>query len=97
MKQNKQSQKTEVAMLLRNYGYITNFYSINRRLSIRLGAIIHELRSEGWDIETFKNGFEQVEHAKPTELKNCYYIMSNKIIRKNNKAKVVIKDYEQLP
>lgn len=52
------SQRARVEEILRNEGKVSNWYSIDSRLSIRLGAIIFKLRKEGWEIETYMNGKE---------------------------------------
>lgn len=45
------TQKEQVKKILREYGKIDNFFCINTRLTIRLGAIIKVLRDEGWEIK----------------------------------------------
>jgi hypothetical protein len=40
--------------ILEKRGQISNFHAIERRLSLRLGARIFNLRAEGWKIETRK-------------------------------------------
>jgi len=50
----KKTQKEVVVQRLLDVGYIDNFYSIDTKISIRLGAIICNLKKEGW---IFKGGF----------------------------------------
>lgn len=47
----KPTQKEVVRGILENQGYITNFFAMDNRITIRLGAIICELRKEGYFIE----------------------------------------------
>lgn len=42
----------KVIELLRTDGFITNFYAIDNRISLRLGSIINRLRNKGWKITT---------------------------------------------
>jgi hypothetical protein len=48
----KKSQLTRITEILERDGQITNFDAIHQRISLRLGARVHELRSAGWEIET---------------------------------------------
>lgn len=44
-------QEDVVLGILRDRGYITNFFAIDNRITIRLGAIIHKLRKSGYVID----------------------------------------------
>jgi hypothetical protein len=46
------SQLERIVEILERDGQIDNFYAIHNRISLRLGARIHELREAGWEIET---------------------------------------------
>jgi len=48
----KQTQKDKVAKILRENGYIDNWEAVDRRLTLRLGAIVFNLREDGWTIKT---------------------------------------------
>lgn len=47
----KKSQKQIVRERLEKYGIVDNYYFIDNRITTRLGAVIHTLRSEGMEIE----------------------------------------------
>lgn len=53
----KVSQKSRVAQRLREVGYVDNFWAIETKLSLRLGAIIFELKSEGYVFDEVRSGF----------------------------------------
>jgi hypothetical protein len=55
---NKKTQREKVVEILLRDKQISNFFSINTRLSIRLSDIIHKLRKDGWEIETKMEGKE---------------------------------------
>lgn len=61
----KRTQRQKVEEILRRDGQISNFYCLDNRITIRLGAIIHLLRDDGWDIVT------EMEGA------NCIYKLRN--------------------
>ncbi len=61
----KKTQKEKVADILKEKGEISNFFAIDTRLTIRLGAII----LEGWEINT------------KMENNNCIYSLANKPTR----------------
>lgn len=46
------SQTERIIEILEREGQIDNFYCIHNRVTLRLGARIHELRQAGWEIET---------------------------------------------
>lgn len=46
--------KSKIKEILRKEGSIDNFYCIDNRITTRLGATIHLLRQEGWEIEGHK-------------------------------------------
>jgi hypothetical protein len=68
MAKHRQTQRQRVEERLRQIGYIFNSEAIrSSRPILRLGAIIHELRKDGWEIKTdYKN---QYGH------RNCKYTL----------------------
>lgn len=60
------TQKEIVIEKLLNEGKIDNFYCIHHYI-LRLGAIIHQLRNEGWEIIS--------EWGEGREKKNMYYVL----------------------
>ena len=46
------TQKDVIIEILLKQGFIDNYHCIDNRISIRLGAIIFELKKEGWDFRT---------------------------------------------
>ena len=42
------SQREKIIDMLKTQGYVSRNYCINNRISIRLGAIIHNLKKDGW-------------------------------------------------
>jgi hypothetical protein len=42
---------------LKEVGFVDNFWAIDNRISVRLGAIIFTLKSEGWIFDDDKSGF----------------------------------------
>lgn len=44
----KKTQKERVIDILNQQGYIDNYFCVNTKLTLRLGAIIHVLKKEGW-------------------------------------------------
>jgi hypothetical protein len=50
------SQTEIIGKFLRKHKKIDNFYSIDRRLSLRLAARIKDLRYAKWEIVTLKKG-----------------------------------------
>lgn len=56
----KKTQRQKVEDILKVEGKVSNFHALETRLTIRLGAIIHNLRQDGWDIETEMHGSECV-------------------------------------
>lgn len=55
------TQKDVIIELLLKQGYVDNYYCIDNKISIRLGAIIFVLKQDGWDFRTEMVG------------KNCHY------------------------
>lgn len=53
----KLSQKDVVANRLREVGYVDNFWAIENKVSLRLGAIIFDLKSEGFIFDDVRSGF----------------------------------------
>lgn len=52
------TQADRVLKILRENGSITNFYCIENKISIRLGAIIHDLKTSGLiELDDDKSGF----------------------------------------
>lgn len=45
------TQKEVVRGILENQGYITNFFAMDNRITIRLGAIIYALKKDGYVID----------------------------------------------
>lgn len=60
----RKTQKQIVKELLRQQGKVDNFYCIENKITIRLGAIIERIRSEdGWVIEGgYKDGTKNWEY-----------------------------------
>lgn len=67
MNSSKTTQEQLVIDRINEVGYVDNFWSIDNRVSIRLGAIIHKLRAKGW---VFRGCFGDDEHQK-----NFYYYL----------------------
>lgn len=68
----KLSQKEKVYNILQNQGYIDNYYCIDTKLTIRLGAIIFALqREKRIEIDDEKSGF--IEGTK-----NWNYVLKTK-------------------
>lgn len=65
------SQKQKVIDRLLDEGFVDNFWSIETRTSLRLGAIIHSLKADGWVFEG-RFGKEEGEH-----MKNYYYYLKS--------------------
>lgn len=64
------TQKDRVRRKLEVDGFIDNFWCIEQKVSIRLGAIIHDLRQEGMEIdggyiEGTKNFRYELTNRKP--------------------------------
>jgi hypothetical protein len=59
------TQRQTILKILKEKGVVDNYYCIDNRLTIRLGAIIEVLRKQGYQIET-----KMVE-------KNCHYYLLN--------------------
>lgn len=53
----KLSQKQKVADQLRAHGYVDNFWAIENKISLRLGAIIFTLKKEGYEFDEVRSGF----------------------------------------
>jgi len=68
----KKTQKQKVEELLLKNGAISNFYCINNRITIRLGAIINLLTKEGYKFETF---YGKEKGYKKENWKNYYYFL----------------------
>lgn len=71
----KESQKTRILRIMKDQGYISRndmldlpYYRITR-----LGAIIHSLRAEGYDIETEETKRDTIYRLKPKKVE--YYII----------------------
>lgn len=58
----KVTQKDIVAGRLKEVGFVDNFWAIENRISLRLGAIIFKLKEEGYIFDEVKSGF--VEGSK---------------------------------
>lgn len=65
----KKTQKELVIDKLNLDGHVSNFWAIEHYM-LRLGAIIHDLKNDGWDFET--------SWGENNEKKNFYY----KVIKK---------------
>lgn len=59
------TSKQTIINILNKEGEIDNHYCIDRRITTRLGAVIHKLKTEGWDFDTVINH----------QTKNCNYIV----------------------
>lgn len=46
------SQNVKIVERLKKYGYISNFWAIEKKVSYRLAPRISELRRAGWKIKT---------------------------------------------
>lgn len=47
------TNKDRIIKRLRETGAVDNFWAVNNKVSLRLGAVIHVLKQEGWN---FTNG-----------------------------------------
>lgn len=75
----KPTQKEVVENMLREHGEVDNFWAFHNYI-LRLGAIIHTLRQEGWEIEGMygkERGFDRAFH------KNYYYVLKSKLDEEN--------------
>ena len=64
-------QKDKVIARIKEVGYVDNFWSISTKTSLRLGAIIFELKQEGWDFHgefRYTNGSEKNFHYIPIKV-----------------------------
>lgn len=68
---NKKSQKEKVIQKLFETREVDNFWAISNYI-LRLGAIIHELKKEGWEFHT---GFGKKFGYDYKNNKNYYYIV----------------------
>ena len=71
---NRQTQKTRVIGKLREEGRVDNFWAFGNYI-LRLGAIIHGLREDGWHID---GGFGTGQNRK-----NYIYTLVEEPIRKH--------------
>lgn len=62
----KNSQRKIIERKLKEQGYVDNVWAFNNYI-LRLGAIIHELRQDGWEIDT--------NYKNETGHRNCHYIL----------------------
>lgn len=51
------THKAEVEKRLRETGAVDNFWAFNNRVTLRLGAVIHVLKREGWVFDEEKSGY----------------------------------------
>lgn len=65
------TQREQVIARLLEHGEIDNFWCIDTRLTIRLGAIIHTLRQDGWGID----GMFGKKRGPQYPAKNFYYLL----------------------
>jgi len=49
--------KELIEKILLTQGYIDNYYVLDKRLTVRLGAYIHLLSQEGWQFDEEKSGY----------------------------------------
>lgn len=71
----KPSQKDRVIEKLRRDGEVDNFWAIENKI-LRLGAIMYELRDEGWEFHGMYGKERRYERAL---WKNYYYILGEKM------------------
>lgn len=72
----KKSQEQIVKETLAQHGFVTNFWAINNYI-LRLGAIIHELRKQGYKIVSAYGS--HVRGSNPKNKKNCYYMLEHRV------------------
>ena len=79
----KTSQKDIVIRILREEGKIDNFRCIDNRITIRLGAIIHNLTKEGWAFNTHFS-------IAPNQKKNFVYevVSDPKVVRERKQQEL---------
>jgi hypothetical protein len=65
----KQTNKQKVEDILKQKGWVDNFYCIDNRISLRLSDIIMTLKEEGWEFDDEKSGY-----LNPNQKKNWYYV-----------------------
>jgi hypothetical protein len=51
------SQKDKVLKILKEKGEIDNYYCVETKLTLRLGAIINVLKEEGYEFDEEKSGY----------------------------------------
>ena len=74
------TQKEVIENILQEKGEVDNFWAFHNYI-LRLGAIIHTLRQEGWEIAGAygkERGFDKQFH------KNYYYILEAKPLHEKN-------------
>lgn len=74
------TQKERIKEILLRDGRVDNFYCIDNRITIRLGAIIERLRHEGWEITG-----DYLEGTKNF----CYTLVREKTLDSAVKEKIV--------
>jgi len=70
----KKTQKERVIERINEVGSSFNFWAFHHYI-LRLGAIIHDLKEEGWEFEA---AYGKELGEEPTMHKNFYYRPSNK-------------------
>lgn len=51
------SQREIVENRLKETGYVDNYWAIENKVSVRLGAIIHNLQKRGWHFDQERSGY----------------------------------------
>lgn len=51
------TQKKRIEKILRQQGYIDNFYCIENKITLRLASVIATLVKQGWQFDEQKSGF----------------------------------------
>jgi len=74
-KTKKKTQRQIIEARLNRYGYVQNVWAFQNYI-LRLGAIIHDLRQDGWDIITT---YENKEGHR-----NCTYSLREHYEKENN-------------
>lgn len=83
------SQKSRVLKILKEKGEIDNYFCIDTRLSTRLGAIINDLKADGYEFDEVKSGYIP-------NTKNWRYVFKSKPkfeYRVEGRPELLIKSY----
>jgi len=67
------TNKQKVIDRINEVGYVDNFWCVDNYITLRLGAVIFELKKAGWEFRTTMEGSTLLSKKK-----NCHYYVTNK-------------------